>query len=302
MKIMNNGFPDYSEDFETTTAFYCDYFEKKLTEYINLCYKNDNSYSELTKAYEYSLRAGGKRIRPILVFEFCRVCNGNINDAVAPAIAIEMIHTFSLIHDDLPAMDNDDIRRGMPSCHKAFGEANALLAGDALTVKAFQVIAESKLEKNKISDMISVLCRCSYNMIGGQIIDIRGNINDFDTLTEMYSYKTSQLIIAASLMGCYCNTVNEKMLINAENYAYNLGIAFQIIDDILDVTADETTLGKPVGSDCEQNKDTSVTLLGLDKARLMAAEYTKKAIDSLGAFDNNKYLLALTDYLLGRKK
>ncbi len=300
--MLNNGFPAFDSDFDTTLNYYIAYFEENLKKYLERFSDEDADYQELTNAFRYSLSAVGKRVRPVLVFEFCRICGGKIENALPAAIAIEMIHTFSLIHDDLPCMDNDDMRRGKPSCHKAFGEANALLAGDALTVKAFQVISDSGIDSNIIRNMISVLCRCSYNMIGGQVIDIKGDISDYSTLLKMYSFKTSQLIIASCLMGCHAAMADNSKLKFAEDFAYNLGIAFQIIDDILDVTADEKILGKPVGSDEDQNKNTSITLLGLERANLEAAEYTKKAVDSLNEFDNHQFLLQLTNQLLGRKK
>lgn len=302
MEILKSGFPAFDTPYQDTVDFYTAYFERELNGYIAELGKESAGYNKLSEAMSYSLSAGGKRIRPMLAYEFCRVCGGNISDATPAALAIEMIHTFSLIHDDLPCMDDDDMRRGKPSCHKAYDEATALLAGDALTIDAFYVLASSELSPEKVKKMVRILSDCSYKMTGGQVLDIGGDIEDTELLLRMYSYKTSQLIIAASLMGCIAAGADEQKQKSAYDYAYSLGLAFQIIDDILDVTSDKETLGKPVGSDEKQNKNTTVTLMGLDNARKLAEEYTEKAILSLECFDNNQFLMALTNKLLGRKK
>ncbi len=302
MEYNKSGYPIPDAQFQDVMEFYTSFFEEKLQEYTTEQNEKSIDYISLSEASAYSLAAGGKRIRPVLVYEFCRVCGGSIEDAVPAALAIEMIHTFSLIHDDLPCMDDDDMRRGKPSCHKAYGEATALLAGDALTIKAFEVLASSQLEPAKVKDMVKILSECSYKMTGGQVVDISGDIEDTDLLLKMYSYKTSQLIIASCLMGCVAAGADEKKKASAYDYAYNLGLAFQIIDDILDVTSDKETLGKPVGSDEKQNKNTMVTLVGLDNAKKLAKEYTDKAMKSLESFDNNEFLTTLTNILLGRKK
>ena len=278
MEILKSGYPDSDISYENMLDFYSEHFKKELSDYIALLDEESSEYKILSEASAYSLSAGGKRIRPVLAYELCRVCDGNISDATPAALAIEMIHTFSLIHDDLPCMDDDDIRRGKPSCHKAYGEAIALLAGDALTINAFSVLALSELAPDKVKHMTKILSDCSYKMIGGQVLDISGDIEDIDLLLKMYSYKTSQLIIAASLMGCVAAGADEEKQRAAYDYALNLGLAFQIIDDILDVTSDKETLGKPIGSDEKQNKNTTVTLLGLEKAKVLAEKYTEKAI------------------------
>ncbi len=302
MKLDKNGYPSSDVQFQDVMDFYTSYFEGKLQEYTTELNNKSIDYTSLSEASAYSLAAGGKRIRPILVYEFCRVCGGEISDADPAALAIEMIHTFSLIHDDLPCMDDDDMRRGKPSCHKAYGEATALLAGDALTLKAFEVLAASHLDPAKVKEMVKILSECSYKMTGGQVVDISGDIENTDLLLKMYSYKTSQLIIASSLMGCVAAGADEEKKAAAYDYAYNLGLAFQIIDDILDVTSDKETLGKPIGSDEKQNKNTMVTLVGLDEAKKLAKEYTDKAMKSLECFDDNQFLATLTNILLGRKK
>ena len=302
MDILKNGYPASDTSYQDMADFYTTYFENELEKYISGLNKDSYEYKVLSEASAYSLSAGGKRIRPMLAYEFCRVCGGNITDATPAALAIEMIHTFSLIHDDLPCMDDDDMRRGKPSCHKAYGEAIALLAGDALTIKAFGVLASSGLEPSRVKAMIDILSDCSYKMTGGQVLDISGDITDTQLLLKMYSYKTSQLIIAASLMGCTAAGADSDKKSSAYDYAYSLGLAFQIIDDILDVTSDKETLGKPVGSDEKQNKNTTVTLVGLENAKKLAEEYTEKAMVSLESFSENEFLKALTNKLLGRKK
>ena len=284
------------------------YTKKTLNEYISFTestlkkfsYKNKlGLQSSVADAMDYSLEAGGKRIRPVLVLAFCHMCGGDYRKAAAPAAAIEMIHTFSLIHDDLPCMDNDDFRRGKPSCHKKFGEACAVLAGDALAIRPFQVIAESELNDSMKIKLIAELA-CSSGaegMIGGQIIDMeneqRSTVNG-ENLRMMYALKTS------CVMGCIAAEASDEQVKNAEEYAHCLGLAFQIIDDILDVTGDEAALGKPIGSDAEENKTTFVTLYGIENAREEAVKLTDKAMKILGRFDNNEFLIELTKYLLDR--
>lgn len=255
-------------------------------------------------AMRYSLSAGGKRLRPVLVLEFARIFGKNDDTALDTACAIEMIHTFSLIHDDLPCMDDDDIRRGKPSCHKAFSEAIALLAGDALENLAFDVISKD----NKLSDhqKVMLIRELSFavgvdGMIGGQIIDI-DNINnpfDSDKLLKMYSMKTGALIKCACRMGCICAD-RPDMIDTADRYAESLGLAFQIIDDILDIIADEKLLGKPVHSDEALNKSTYPAVFGIENARIKAKELSLDAMKTASEFDVSGFLTELTEYLLKR--
>ena len=256
----------------------------------------------VVNAMKYSLTNGGKRIRPVLVLEFAKACGVSREEALDVACAIEYIHTYSLIHDDLPCMDDDDMRRGRPSCHKAHGEAVALLAGDALSVYAGKIICDSNLPPDKKCAMISVLYDCTLGMIEGQTVDIYGQFSSIDSLLDMYEKKTSQLLTASCVMGCIAAGADIEKTEAARKYAYNLGIAFQIIDDILDVTSTSEELGKPVGSDAQQNKTTSVTLLGIEKATELAEKYTEDAKQALGAFENAGFLYNLTDMLLSRKK
>ena len=302
MSSVNALFPPLDTDFNETFEFYRSFFESELKRVCDSFCLEDARFKSLYDAASYSLEAGGKRIRPVLVFEMCRVCGGDIKDAIPAAVAIEMIHTFSLIHDDLPCMDDDDMRRGRPSCHKAHGEAVALLAGDALSAYAGKIICDSNLSAEKKSAMISILYDCTLGMIEGQTIDINGKFDSLDSLLAMYEKKTSLLLTASCVMGCIAAGADNNKTKAAKSYAHDLGIAFQIIDDILDVTSTSEELGKPVGSDAEQNKTTSVTLLGIRNSSVLAERYTEAAKQALGAFENAGFLFKFTDMLLDRKK
>lgn len=291
--------------------------KKILSDYISVAEDNLKHYTQdnidgtpqesLARAMRYSLEAGGKRIRPVLVMEFCRICGGDIKSAVSAACAIEMIHTFSLIHDDLPAMDNDDFRRGRPSCHKAFGEAPAILAGDALAILPFQIIAEDETISSDIRvKLIADLSGASgmYGMTGGQQIDMENETRsdvDEKNLRYMYSLKTGALIRTACRMGCIAAGADAETVAAADEYASKLGLAFQIIDDILDVISTTEELGKPVGSDAEQNKTTFVTVLGLEKAKEEADRITQEALEALKKFSDTEFLEDLTNTLLERR-
>ena len=292
-------------------------FDAKMAQYIKLTEENLSKYNDHTEsnapqkqlidAMNYSLEAGGKRVRPALVYAFCEALGGNLNSAIAPACAIEMIHTFSLIHDDLPAMDNDDFRRGKPSCHKAFGEAMAILAGDALSVLPFEIIADSSdLTADQKVLIISVLANSvgRDGMIGGQVIDMlneeRSDVTE-EELRNMYRCKTGQLIAVSCVMGAICADASRETLRSAAEYGLRLGLAFQIIDDILDVTSTQEELGKPIGSDERENKTTFVTLFGLEKAIELADKATSEALEWLDSVEDNAFLKELTEKLLRRK-
>ena len=294
-------------------------FKEKFSEYISLVEDDLRKYNahspetepqkNLIEAMNYSLEAGGKRIRPVLVYAFCNAVGGDIRKAAAPAAAIEMIHTFSLIHDDLPAMDDDDYRRGRLSCHKAYGEAMAVLAGDALSVYPYGVIADDdKLSDKQKVMLISHLARAvgQFGMIGGQVIDMENEQRtdvDENNLRNMYRHKTGELIAVSCIMGCICAEKFDSDIISAAaDYGYKLGLAFQIIDDILDVTSTTEELGKPVGSDEEENKTTFVTLYGVEKAQEIAGNITDEAMACLEKFGNDSFLRQLTEMLLKRKK
>lgn len=278
--------------------------EEKIDELLPV---SDNTFSSLENAVRYSILSGGKRIRPFILTEFYKLCNGKNENVYNFAVALEMIHTYSLIHDDLPCMDNDDFRRGKPSCHKVFGEDIALLAGDALLTAAFTVAATATgFENDKVIRAIKVLSEKAGigGMIKGQVIDISivGKSPDAEILTAMYLKKTGCLLEAAAEIGCILAGADQKTINNATVYAQNLGLAFQVIDDILDTTGDEQVLGKPIGSDEKNNKTTFVTLHGIEKSREFADEFTDKALEALDKFEgDNSVLKELTEYLLIRK-
>lgn len=294
-------------DFKGKLAEYTEYTENVLVKY-NVHTSETEPQKNLIDAMNYSLEAGGKRIRPVLVYAFCEALGTDYRKATAPACAIEMIHTFSLIHDDLPSMDNDDFRRGKPSCHKAFGEAMAVLAGDALSVLPFGIIADDDyLSPEKKIRIISELAKAvgRDGMIGGQVIDMENETKDNvdeKNLRNMYRCKTGQLIAVSCIMGCICAGADEEIIKTASEYGFKLGLAFQIIDDILDVTGNAADIGKPVGSDAEENKTTFVTLYGVEKAQEIADKITAEAIECLGRIKNNGFLVELTEMLLKRKK
>lgn len=284
---------------------YCEKIEEKLQEFT----KDKNKLQGvISEAMEYSLMAGGKRLRPVLMLEFCRMCGGDVSKYVDIACSIEMIHTFSLIHDDLPCMDDDDYRRGMPSCHKAFPENIALLAGDALNTLAFEVIAKAAMEQRISADkavmLISVLSHAvgADGMIGGQVIDLQseGKEISLDTLNVLQAYKTGALIEAACVMGVILGGDFDKIPVAAD-YAGALGRAFQIVDDILDVTGSFDELGKPIGSDDEKKKSTYVSLMGVEESVKAAEELTKQALEYLEDFEDNDFVCDLTKSLLERR-
>ncbi len=268
---------------------YKDLIEDNIKNVVAL--NSDAEYSELFKAMEYSISAGGKRIRPSLMMEFVSVCGEDPHIALHFATALEMIHTYSLIHDDLPCMDDDDLRRGKPSCHIAFGESTALLAGDALLTEAFSVAMDTESVK---SENIVKACKIlaslagAKGMIGGQVIDLKYENSEtevsLEIIDEIHLLKTACLLMAAAKIGCILADADDKKIKAAEDYAKYIGLAFQIRDDILDVTSTEEELGKPIGSDETSNKSTHVSILGLDNANKKVQEYTNLAIDSLEIF------------------
>ncbi len=261
-------------------------------------------------AMNYSLMVGGKRIRPILTLAFCDMLGGSIKNALTVGCAIECIHTYSLNHDDLPCMDNDDLRRGKPTCHKAFDEATATLAGDGLLNFAFERLSDLSLYEDvsheKILKVINYIGTCSgaSGMIGGQIIDLEfenKEITDIEMLKYLHSKKTGALIRCSCVAGVIVGGGDAEDIRKAEEFAEYLGLAFQIKDDILDYEGDETLLGKPIGSDAENCKSTYVSVLGIDRAKELLAIYTDKAIMSLSSYgDNAKFLEELSEYLLNR--
>ncbi len=269
---------------------------------------SENVFSTVLEAMKYSVSNGGKRIRPILAIEFARACNGDVDTALDFGCAVEMIHTYSLIHDDLPCMDNDDMRRGKPSCHIAFGEDNALLAGDALLTEAFLALTNPRNipEKNIVRAVSYLSAFAGINgMVGGQVLDLQFEETKptVDEILKMYSLKTCGLIKAACVLGCLAsNEYNEEKIKSAINYAENLGIAFQIQDDILDIEGDAVALGKPVGSDEKNDKSTIVKYFGVEKSKELVREYTHKAISSLSVFNTDTEILKQLSFMLVDRK
>lgn len=277
--------------------------ESRLTELLPKC---SNGQDEVVEAMKYSLVNGGKRLRPVLCLEFAKACGGDRFDALDFACAVEYIHTYSLIHDDLPCMDDDDMRRGKPSCHKQFGEATALLAGDALLTNAFQIVAGAELDASKIAIACGLLAQNAgvQGMVGGQVIDLKyeSETPELRQLLAVHRLKTGALISAACLLGCIAAGADDKKISAASAFAYDLGVAFQIKDDILDVTGSSEELGKPVGSDEENNKTTYVTLRGIENAQKDVEKLTSAAISRLSEFQNTEFLEALSLYLVNRNK
>ncbi len=265
----------------------------------------DRPYKSVVDAARYSLLSGGKRIRPVFLLEFYKLCGKDDACAYNFACALEMVHTYSLIHDDLPCMDNDDMRRGKPSCHKKYSETTALLAGDALLTNAFLTASETVgIESEYIREAVSCLAKCAgiNGMIAGQVIDTENLCGDStDSTLSMYELKTGELLKAAALIGVILAGGTDEQKCAAAAFGENLGIAFQLIDDILDTVGDEKTLGKPVGSDDKNDKNTIVKQLGIDKAKQLAEQYTKNALSSLERFNGDKTnIIELCEYLLSR--
>ena len=265
-------------------------FEEKLAAVNTLLSRllsqsEGEEHSRVLEAMEYSASAGGKRIRPLLVLEFCSLCGGRWEDALPFAAAIEMVHTYSLIHDDLPCMDDDDTRRGRPSCHKAFGEATAMLAGDLLLTEAFEVVASADLSTTARVRAAKALSHGAgaYGMVYGQELDLYYEVHNptEEQLRLVHRNKTGALINAAVQMGVAAADGSEEDANALEQYAYDLGLVFQIVDDVLDVTAAEETLGKPVGSDAENGKTTFVTLYGVEACQKLAQDMTERACQRL---------------------
>ncbi len=247
---------------------------------------------KLVEAMRYSLEAGGKRVRPMLVMEFNALCGGKPETALPFACAVEMVHTYSLIHDDLPCMDDDDLRRGKPSNHKMFGEDTALLAGDALLTLAFDILTSDDtaalVGDKTCRRAAAVLARYAgaSGMVGGQVIDLQSENQrvTYDVLNDLVGKKTACLIQAACELGCLAAHADEGKIRAASEYGECIGFAFQIQDDILDCTSTDEVLGKPVGSDEENQKSTFVSLLGLQRSKQMVDNYTAQAVGALRRF------------------
>ena len=272
-------------------------------------YTEDEDLQSLLNSERYSLFAGGKRIRPFLTIEFCRLFGGEDEAALPFACAVEMIHTYSLIHDDLPCMDDDEMRRGKPTNHRVFGEATALLAGDALLTGAFEAAASNTAAGAEISaKAVAYLANCAgrYGMIGGQIMDLAGEERklSLDELLKLHSLKTGALINAACVLGALAAGVSftDPCMNDVVNYAESIGLAFQIVDDILDRTGDSKLLGKNVGSDEANQKTTLLSFYTVEEARFYAEKLTRDAILALKKYPDSDALCSLAEWLASREK
>ena len=281
--------------------------EEALAKYLET---PDPDLSVLYESMRYSALSGGKRIRPFLVFEFCRMFGGEEKAALPFACAIECVHASSLIHDDMPCMDNDDLRRGKPTNHVVFGEDIALLAGDALITKGYELASENTFVSPEIAlGATSMLLKHAgaWGMMGGQQIDLLGERNpvDFPLLLKMHAKKTGALIIASALLGCYAAGISSRDDVRmkaASLYAENIGLAFQVIDDILDATSDDQTLGKRVHADEKMQKTTFLSEMSIEQAYEYAKQKTEIAVSAISKYENSQILIDFAKYLLERKK
>lgn len=282
------------------------YIEQLLNKYM----PTEKGYQKtIMEAMNYSLSAGGKRLRPILTLEACKIVGGNENDAIPFAVAIEMIHTYSLIHDDLPALDNDDLRRGRKTNHIVYGEDMAILAGDALLNYAFEIMLSNSLGKEnpeKYLKAINEIAKSSgiYGMIGGQVVDVQSENQQIpkEKLDYIHNNKTAAIMIGCMRAGAIIGNANEEELDKITKYANNIGLSFQIVDDILDIVGDESKLGKKVGSDIENNKSTYPSLLGLEKSEEIARTLINEAKENINELSEHvDFLNGLADYIIDRE-
>lgn len=279
-----------------------------VEDWLRHCFDGREARGDLYDAMSYSLLAGGKRLRPVLMMETCRTCGGPAESVLPFACALEMIHTYSLIHDDLPCMDDDDLRRGRPTNHKVYGEATAVLAGDGLLTAAFEAMLECDcgVPPRLVTEAAACLARAAgaRGMVGGQVLDMagEGRALSYDDVAELQRLKTGALISAAAEMGCILAGGGREEQEAVCTYAQRLGLAFQVRDDMLDVMGDAGTLGKPVGSDAVNEKTTFVTLCGLEGCQDLVRRLTAEAKESISGFAENGFLCWLADSLMERNK
>ncbi len=274
-------------------------------EYLTALFPADKPYGVLQKAMSYSLMSGGKRIRPVLTAAFCDMLCGEWRKAIPFGCALELVHTYSLIHDDLPCMDDDDLRRGKPTCHKAYGETVAVLAGDALQAEAFRVLAAAPhMSASQRVDAVAVLAEAcgADGMVAGQILDTQGLCRSLSEVENLHRLKTGAMIRGAVLLGCIAAEAGEEDRRRAAAYAEHVGLAFQVRDDMLDVIADQAELGKPIGSDREEGKVTFVDLMGLDACERLVRRETEQAKEAIREIPGSDFLLRLADRMADRRK
>ncbi|MBW1746160.1 MAG: polyprenyl synthetase family protein [Deltaproteobacteria bacterium] len=284
---------------------------KNVNAFIDEILNNTAKSSRIVQAMHYSLMAGGKRVRPILCIAASEAVGGNADDVLPAACAIEMLHTYSLIHDDLPAMDNDDLRRGKPTCHIAFDEATAILAGDALLTLAFRILSSiNVIDENISSNWLKIIHKISFaaghnGMIEGQMRDIasEGSLLSLKKLEDIHSLKTGALIEASIFSGALLGGGSPKQIDQLEIYAKKIGLAFQVTDDILNIEGDPAVMGKAVGTDNARGKSTYPSMMGLNKSKEFAKKLVRNALQALDDFDNNSNSLrAIACYIVERKK
>lgn len=290
-------------DFEQRFNDYRAYINEKLAAYVA------TDGSKICDSMNYSVMAGGKRIRPVLALECCRLCCGDYKKATAFACALEIIHSYSLIYDDLPCMDNDTMRRGKPTNHVVFGEDIALMAGMGLYCRAFEIVTDTYkkfgLTETQLIDGTKALLKASgmNGIVLGQVLDIdnvAGKHTDLDYIQRVHDYKTSAMLEASSEVGAICGGATEKQRAALLEYSKNIGLAFQIRDDILDVTGTDGNMGKTLGKDKESGKTTFVDIFGVGGAQRKVVELTERAKSAISCFYDGGFLISFADYLCGR--
>ena len=283
-------------------------YQRLVEEYLSRQFTQSAPYGVLLEAMRYSLLAGGKRLRPALCMAFCEACGGSAETALPAAAAVEMIHTYSLIHDDLPCMDNDDYRRGRLTNHKVYGQDVATLAGDALLTAAFRYLTELQAPAERVVRCVALLSQAAgeTGMVAGQILDLEGEKRPLsrEELEQVHRHKTGDMIRGACQMGAVLGGGSEKEIAAAGAFAYALGMAFQIRDDMLDEIGSQAELGKPIGSDQENHKSTFVTLLGLEACQDLVEQETARAVAALetGDFQDTSFIVSLARGLTSRMK
>ena len=288
-------------DFKQQYAAYQEAVEK----YLQGLFQGDTGYGRLYEAMRYSILAGGKRIRPVLTLEMARQGGSDWRLALPYACALELVHNYSLIHDDLPCMDDDDLRRGQPTCHKKYGETLAILAGDALQPEAFRLIAKAPMmtAESRI-EAVQVLARASGadGMVAGQVLDTLCSVTQEPGILQRNRLKTGVMISAAAELGCVASRMNAAMRRQAVSYADHIGLGFQLRDDILDVAGDQAVFGKPIGSDRQEGKVTMVDLLGMDACQDKVLECSQRAKAEVALWPDHDFLFALADSMVRRDK
>ena len=287
---------DFTERYEEYRA--------AVEEYLAGLFLEERPYGTLQQAMRYSVLSGGKRVRPVLTLAFCDALGADWRDALPFACALELVHTYSLIHDDLPCMDDDDFRRGKPTCHKVYGETMAVLAGDALQPEAFRMIASAPgMNDRQRLDAVTVLAdACGGNgMVAGQVLDIQGKSSNECEVKLLHSLKTGAMLCAAAELGCISAGADLCAREKAVSFGRHIGLAFQVRDDVLDVVADESEFGKPVGSDREEGKTTFVDLLGLSGCEELVKQETELAISCLDELGDIDFLKEMALWLANRR-